>query len=53
MDNGLICYPMGGTIDGKRGSHVLLAPPYTVSQDQIDELVNKLAIALDIALNTG
>ena len=53
MDNGLICYPMGGTIDGKRGSHVLLAPPYTVSQDQIGELVNKLAIALDIALNTG
>ena len=28
FENGLICYPMGGTIDGIRGDHVLLAPPF-------------------------
>ena len=53
MDKGLICYPMGGTIDGRRGNHVLLAPPYTVSKNQIDELVNKLAAALDAALKSS
>ena len=26
FDAGLICYPMGGTIDGRRGDHVLLGP---------------------------
>ena len=28
MAHGLMCYPMGGTIDGRRGDHVLLAPPF-------------------------
>ncbi len=39
---GLICYPMGGTIDGKRGDHILLAPPFIITDAQIDELVSKL-----------
>ena len=47
---GLICYPMGGTMDGKRGDHVLLAPPFTLTEDHLDELVDKLAKALDRAL---
>ncbi|MCP4487641.1 MAG: aspartate aminotransferase family protein [Gammaproteobacteria bacterium] len=42
FDNGLICYPMGGTIDGKQGDHVLLAPPFTINDNHIDELVSKL-----------
>ena len=33
---GLICYPMGGTIDGLNGDHVLLAPPYIIEDAQID-----------------
>jgi adenosylmethionine-8-amino-7-oxononanoate aminotransferase len=37
---------MGGTIDGQHGDHVLLAPPYIITDDQIDELVDKLDIAL-------
>ena len=40
---------MGGTIDGQRGDHVLLAPPFIISDDQVDELVNKLAVAVDAA----
>ncbi len=43
---GLICYPMSGTIDGQRGDHVLLAPPFIIEDDQIDELVDKLDRAI-------
>lgn len=50
FEAGLICYPMGGTIDGHRGDHVLLAPPFIVEDSQIDELVTKLAIGIDAAL---
>ncbi len=49
FDAGLICYPMGGTIDGQAGDHVLVAPPFIISDEQIDELVDKLAIAVDQA----
>jgi adenosylmethionine-8-amino-7-oxononanoate aminotransferase len=47
---GLICYPMGGTIDGQRGDHVLLAPPFIIEDAQIDELVTKLSGAIDRAI---
>lgn len=50
MDEGLICYPMGGTIDGVRGDHILLAPPFIVSEEQIGELTGKLSQALTRAL---
>ena len=46
MDEGLACYPMGGTIDGRQGDHVLLAPPFILTEDQVDELVTKLDRAL-------
>ncbi len=47
---GLICYPMSGTRDGKRGDHVLLAPPFIIEDEQIDEMVNKLSQAIELAL---
>ena len=50
MQAGLICYPMGGTIDGRAGDHVLLAPPFIITGDQIGELTDKLALAIDRAL---
>ena len=50
FEAGLICYPMGGTIDGRQGDHVLLAPPFIISDSQIDELVDKLAVAARSAL---
>ena len=50
FDAGLICYPMSGTRDGKLGDHVLLAPPFILSDDQIGELTDKLAQALETAL---
>ena len=48
---GLICYPMSGTIDGRQGDHVLLAPPYIITDTEIDELVSKLAHAIDTAIS--
>jgi adenosylmethionine-8-amino-7-oxononanoate aminotransferase len=50
MRRGLLVYPMGGTVDGRSGDHVLLAPPFIVDEIQIDELVDKLVVALDAAL---
>lgn len=47
FENGLICYPMSGTIDGQNGDHILLAPPFIISDDQIGELIDKLTISLD------
>jgi adenosylmethionine-8-amino-7-oxononanoate aminotransferase len=41
---------MGGAVDGARGDHVLLAPPFIVSEAQIDEIVDKLAAAVDAAI---
>lgn len=50
MDEGLICYPAGGTVDGRNGDHVLLAPPFIISEDEIVILVDRLARAVDTAL---
>ena len=50
FEAGLICYPMGGTIDGKYGDHILLAPPYIVSEDELELLVERLAGAIDTAI---
>ncbi|MBS99364.1 MAG: aspartate aminotransferase family protein [Oceanospirillaceae bacterium] len=47
MAQGLMCYPMSGTIDGNRGHHILLAPPFIISDDQLDELTDKLYNAVD------
>jgi adenosylmethionine-8-amino-7-oxononanoate aminotransferase len=47
MQAGLMCYPMGGTIDGVQGDHVLLAPPFIAEEAQLDELVDKLGTAID------
>lgn len=52
MENGLLCYPMGGTIDGRRGDHVLLAPPFIVSEDEIDEIVVRLQRAIHRTLES-
>jgi adenosylmethionine-8-amino-7-oxononanoate aminotransferase len=46
FEAGLICYPMGGTIDGRNGDHVLLAPPFIIEDKHIDEIVTKLDQAL-------
>jgi adenosylmethionine-8-amino-7-oxononanoate aminotransferase len=51
FDNGLICYPMGGTIDGKQGDHVLLAPAFISSTAHLDELCDKLTLSVEEVVN--
>jgi adenosylmethionine-8-amino-7-oxononanoate aminotransferase len=52
MARGLMVYPMGGTIDGASGDHVLLAPPFISDAATIDAIVERLGDALDVALRT-
>jgi adenosylmethionine-8-amino-7-oxononanoate aminotransferase len=47
---GLLVYPMGGTIDGRRGDHVLVAPPFIIEPDEIAQAVSLLGEAVDAAL---
>jgi len=50
MARGLMVYPMGGTVDGMRGDHVLLAPPFIIDSDGIDAIVERLGEAIDAAV---
>jgi len=50
LDRGLMVYPMGGTIDGRRGDHVLIAPPFIIDDSHIGEIVEKLGDSIDAAL---
>jgi adenosylmethionine-8-amino-7-oxononanoate aminotransferase len=50
MARGLLVYPAGGTIDGARGDHVLLAPPFIVDQAAVDTIVERLGDAVDAAI---
>lgn len=52
MQLGLMCYPMGGTIDGKTGDHVLLAPPYIIEPEEIDLIVERLTTAISVAVKS-
>ena len=50
FDEGLICYPNSGTRDGKSGDHILLAPPFIITDEQISEVTEKLGKALKTVL---
>ncbi|MEM9909336.1 MAG: aspartate aminotransferase family protein [Pseudomonadota bacterium] len=50
QENGLICYPMAGTRDGQNGDHILLAPPFIISDEHVVELVHKLSLSVDKAI---
>ena len=50
MARGLVVYPMGGTIDGARGDHVLLAPPFIVKEEHVDAIVERFGDSVDAAI---
>ncbi len=50
MARGLVVYPMGGTIDGRRGDHVLIAPPFIVETADIDRIVDRFGDAVEAAI---
>ena len=47
FDRGLLIYPGGGTVDGRLGDHILLAPPYNVTDEELDLVVDLLAETMD------
>jgi adenosylmethionine-8-amino-7-oxononanoate aminotransferase len=47
---GLGCYPMGGTIDGLQGDHVILAPPYNVNAAEVTMILDRFGAAVEAAL---
>ncbi len=51
LADGLICYPGGGTVDGRNGDHVLLAPPFIVEPGHIEQIVETLGRAVDAAIS--
>ena len=51
MARGLMVYPMGGTIDGRQGDHVLIAPPFIVERADITRIVERLGDAIDAAVS--
>jgi adenosylmethionine-8-amino-7-oxononanoate aminotransferase len=50
FDRGLLIYPGGGTADGTKGDHILLAPPYNVSETELEEIVDLLGQTIDAVL---
>jgi adenosylmethionine-8-amino-7-oxononanoate aminotransferase len=50
FQRGLMVYPMGGTVDGKIGDHVLLAPPFICTPRDIEQIVSRLTDAIEGAL---
>jgi adenosylmethionine-8-amino-7-oxononanoate aminotransferase len=47
MAQGLLCYPFGGTVDGRQGDHVLLAPPFIAERKDLQEIATRLASSID------
>jgi adenosylmethionine-8-amino-7-oxononanoate aminotransferase len=50
FDRGLLIYPGGGTIDGRQGDHILLAPPYNATNDDLDMILDLLADTIEAVL---
>ena len=52
MKRGLLCYPMGGTVDGRVGDHVLLAPPFIASREELSAITERLTDAIQAVVST-
>ncbi len=50
MANGLVCYPSNGTSDGTDGDHVLIAPPFIISDAEHEQLTDRLSKSIEQAL---
>ena len=51
LDLGLICYPMQGTVDGTVGDHILIAPPFIINENEMNEISQKLKITIESICN--
>ncbi len=53
LENGLICYPVGGNVDGINGDVVIVAPPYNATDGELDEIVSKMAKSIKQVLKAA
>jgi adenosylmethionine-8-amino-7-oxononanoate aminotransferase len=51
LENGLICYPVSGNVDGVNGDVVIIAPPYNASDAELTEIVEKMARSIKHVLH--
>ena len=51
LDLGLICYPMQGTVDGTIGDHILIAPPFIINENEMNEISQKLEKSMENIYN--
>ena len=51
LDLGLICYPMQGTVDGTVGDHILIAPPFIINENEMNEISQKLKSTIEYICN--
>ena len=40
-------YPGAGTVDGVRGDHIIIAPPFIVGEQDIDHIVEVLSTVIE------
>ena len=52
MARGLMVYPMGGTVDGRYGDHVLLAPPFIAAEADLALIAERLDAAIAAAIQS-
>jgi adenosylmethionine-8-amino-7-oxononanoate aminotransferase len=52
MARGLMVYPMGGTVDGRYGDHVLLAPPFIAREADLALIAQRLDAAIGAAISS-
>lgn len=50
MAQGLMVYPMSGTVDGRHGDHLLLAPPFIANEAELAQIVTLLRLSVDLAI---
>ena len=51
LDLGLICYPTQGTVDGTVGDHILIAPPFIINENEMNEISQKLKNTIEYICN--
>lgn len=52
FQRGLICYPCTGNVNGTDGDTVILAPPYNVTDDELNVIATTLPAAIKDALGS-
>jgi len=47
LEKNVLVYPGQGTVDGVRGDHLLLAPPFIINEAECKQITNAVQYALE------